>query len=104
MSGLLLQSRSRLAPIQLLPHRLGSRCPNPRLQEVAQAASPLGPKALGRSLARCQRQALRGTLPQLVRSPGGVGVSGDGDAARIEPIKSKVGSETAAHNAAIVGV
>jgi len=27
------------------------------------------------------------SLPQLVRSPGGVGVSGDGDAARIEAIK-----------------
>jgi len=44
------------------------------------------------------------SLPQLVRSPGGVGVSGDGDAVRIERIKSKVGSETAAHNAAIAGV
>jgi hypothetical protein len=44
------------------------------------------------------------SLPQLVRSPGGVGVSGDGDAVRIGRIKSKVGFETAAHNAAIAGV
>ena len=44
------------------------------------------------------------SLPQLVRSPGGVGVSGDGEAVRIERIKSKVGFETAAHNAAIAGV
>jgi len=40
------------------------------------------------------------SLPQLVRSPGGVWGSGDGDTVRIAPIKSKVGSETAAHNAA----
>jgi hypothetical protein len=40
------------------------------------------------------------SLPQLVRSPAGVGVSGMGDAVRIEAIRSKVGFETSAHNAA----
>jgi hypothetical protein len=44
------------------------------------------------------------SLPQLVRSPGGVGVSGDGNAARIERIKSEVSSETSAHNAAMASV
>jgi hypothetical protein len=41
-------------------------------------------------------------LPQLARSPGGAGCQGMGCRPEIEPIKPKVGSETSAHNAAIV--
>ena len=49
---------------------------------------------------RNPEQGTRSGLLSSFTSP----LSGDGDAVRIERIKSKVGFETAAHNAAIAGV